>query len=193
MARRPPRDASACSRGRGRARSRPEDPAHHPRRRRRARDRRAAAVTSIEDGTGTRAAPWWMAFSTSGCKQQGRNPGTRVSQGPRTPASSGARPSAHAECPDTCPRARARGGAGLPAHGPWPASRGAGRQPRDHDVGRLDVLPHQRGDRVERIEQEMRMELHLQRLHLRAGQRRLQMRRLQLALPSTCGSARARR
>ena len=44
-------------------------------------------------------------------------------------------------------------------------------EPRDHDVGGFDVLAHQRGDGVERVEQKVRMDLHLQRLHLRAGER----------------------
>ena len=44
----------------------------------------------------------------------------------------------------------------------------------DHDVGRLDVAPHQARDRVQRVEQEVRLELPLQRLELRLGEARLQ-------------------
>ena len=55
-------------------------------------------------------------------------------------------------------------------------------QARNHAIGGLDVFVHQGGDRVERIEQEMRVELHLQRLKLCLGQPLLQFRGAQLAL-----------
>ena len=44
----------------------------------------------------------------------------------------------------------------------------------DHDVGGVDVASHQAGDRVQGVEQEMRLQLTLQRLQLRLGQPRLQ-------------------
>ena len=49
-------------------------------------------------------------------------------------------------------------------------------EPRQHRVGGVDVAVHQRRDRVERVEQEVRVQLPLQRLQLRFGQAGLQLR-----------------
>ena len=50
-------------------------------------------------------------------------------------------------------------------------------------VGGLDVAVHQRRDRVQRVEQEVRLELLLQRRHLRFDQLRFELRRAQRAVP----------
>ena len=55
-------------------------------------------------------------------------------------------------------------------------------QPADHPIGGLRIAVHQRRDRVQRVEQKVRMELRLERLQLRLDQPRLELRRLQLAL-----------
>src|SRR4029453_16465550 len=55
-------------------------------------------------------------------------------------------------------------------------------QLRKHQIRRLDVLTHQSGDRVQRVEEEVRVKLHLQRLDLRMRQRGLELRRPQLAI-----------
>ena len=55
-------------------------------------------------------------------------------------------------------------------------------QPRQHGVGGLDVAVHQRRDGVERVEQEVRVQLALQRLQLRFGEPRLELRRRDGAL-----------
>ena len=55
-------------------------------------------------------------------------------------------------------------------------------EPGDHAVGQLHILMDQRRNGVERVEQEMRMQLHLQDLQLCLGQFRLQLRRDQFAL-----------
>jgi hypothetical protein len=52
-----------------------------------------------------------------------------------------------------------------------PAFEGEAQQvaePRDHVVGRVDVAVHQRRDPVQRVEQEVRLQLHAQRFELRA-------------------------
>ena len=46
-------------------------------------------------------------------------------------------------------------------------------EPREHGVGGVDVAVHQRRDRVQRVEQEVRVQLPLQRLQLRFGEARL--------------------
>src|SRR5581483_4690242 len=53
---------------------------------------------------------------------------------------------------------------------------------RQHRVRRLDIAVHQRGDRIERIEEEVRLELHPQRLQLRARQLARQLSAAQLAI-----------
>jgi hypothetical protein len=55
-------------------------------------------------------------------------------------------------------------------------------QARQHAVGRVRVLVDQRRDRVERVEQEMGLQLHRQRQQARLGQPRLRVGDLQLAL-----------
>ena len=49
-------------------------------------------------------------------------------------------------------------------------------QPRDHQSRLQRIGQRQRGDRVERVEQEVRLQLHAQRLQLRLRQLRLQLR-----------------
>src|SRR5262249_2751284 len=51
-----------------------------------------------------------------------------------------------------------------------------------HAVGQLDVLVDELGDGVEGVEQEVRVQLHLEDLQLGLGQLRLQLRGEQLAL-----------
>ena len=55
-------------------------------------------------------------------------------------------------------------------------------QPRQHGVGGVDVAVHQRRDRVQRVEEEMRVQLPLQRLQPRLGEPGLQLRRRERAL-----------
>ena len=55
-------------------------------------------------------------------------------------------------------------------------------EPFEHRVGRVGVTMHQRRDCVERVEQEVRVQLPLQRLQVRFGKPRTQLRRGQLAL-----------
>src|SRR5262249_51527146 len=52
-------------------------------------------------------------------------------------------------------------------------------QPRDHPLGGFHVAAHQRRDGVQRVEEEMWMQLHFQRLQLSLRQLGLQLRRLQ--------------
>ena len=56
-------------------------------------------------------------------------------------------------------------------------------QPHQRPVGGLDVAVHQRRDRVQRVEQEVRVQLLLQRLELRLDQPGLELRRAQRAVP----------
>src|SRR5204862_6260904 len=53
---------------------------------------------------------------------------------------------------------------------------------REHCIGGFDVAVHQRRDRVQRVEKEMRLELHLERLQLRARELRREMCAAQLAI-----------
>src|SRR5207237_2414720 len=55
-------------------------------------------------------------------------------------------------------------------------------QARDHAVGGARVAVDQSGDRVERVEEEVRVQLHLERLQLRAAQLRFKLRGERLAL-----------
>ena len=55
-------------------------------------------------------------------------------------------------------------------------------QPHQRPVGGLDVAVHQRRDRVQRVEQEVRVQLLLQRLELRLDQPGLELRRAQRAI-----------
>ena len=55
-------------------------------------------------------------------------------------------------------------------------------QLRDHVVGGIDVAVHQRRDRVERVEQEVRLQLPLQRLELRFDQMRFELAFAQRAI-----------
>ena len=55
-------------------------------------------------------------------------------------------------------------------------------QLRQHLVGGVDVAVHQRRDRVQRVEEEVRVELPLQRFELRLGEPGLQLRSRELAL-----------
>ena len=55
-------------------------------------------------------------------------------------------------------------------------------QRRDHRVGAAHVLVHQRRDRVQRVEQEVRLQLHAQHLQLRLREPRLELRRAQRAV-----------
>ena len=55
-------------------------------------------------------------------------------------------------------------------------------QPHQHAIGRRDVLVHQRRDRVQRVEEEVRMQLLLQRLQLRFDEPGLELRRAQGAV-----------
>ena len=48
-------------------------------------------------------------------------------------------------------------------------------QPGHHPVGRLDVAVEQRGDRVQRVEEEVRLQLDLERLQLGPGELGLQL------------------
>src|SRR5690606_27367467 len=48
-------------------------------------------------------------------------------------------------------------------------------QARNHPPRRLDILLHQRRDRVQGVEEKMRMELHLERDELRLGQLRVEL------------------
>ena len=59
-------------------------------------------------------------------------------------------------------------------------------EPRQHRVGGVDVAVHQRRDGVQRVEQEMRLQLPLQRLQLRLDQPRLELR--WRAAPASCAS-----
>ena len=54
-------------------------------------------------------------------------------------------------------------------------------EPVDHPVGGVDVGAHQAGDRVQRVEQEVRVQLPLQRLQLRLDQAGLEVRRVERA------------
>src|SRR5262245_5108286 len=56
-------------------------------------------------------------------------------------------------------------------------------EPRHHLIGGVNILMKQSRDRIERIEQEVRLQLHLQRLQLSLGQLRRQDRRLHFAFP----------
>jgi hypothetical protein len=56
-------------------------------------------------------------------------------------------------------------------------------QARDHLLGGVRVLVNQLGDRVQRVEEEVRLELRAQELEPGVGQDRLQPRRLELARP----------
>jgi hypothetical protein len=55
-------------------------------------------------------------------------------------------------------------------------------EPGDHLVGRLGILVHQLGNGVERVEEKVRVELHLQELETRRRQPCLEKRRSHLAL-----------
>ena len=50
-------------------------------------------------------------------------------------------------------------------------------EPHQRAIGGVDVLVHQRGDRVQRVEEEMRMQLLLERLQLRLDEPRFELRR----------------
>ena len=56
-------------------------------------------------------------------------------------------------------------------------------------VGGLDVAVHQRRDRVERVEEEVRLQLPLQRLQLRLGEPRLELRGAERRGPAPRGSS----
>ena len=63
-------------------------------------------------------------------------------------------------------------------------------QLRDHVVGGIDVAVHQRRNRVERVEEEMRLQLPLQRLQLRFDEMRFELALAQLRDPAPrCDSA----
>ena len=51
-------------------------------------------------------------------------------------------------------------------------------EPVHHPVGGVDVGPHQAGDGVQGVEEEVRMQLSLQRLQLRLDQPHLELRRI---------------
>ena len=61
-------------------------------------------------------------------------------------------------------------------------------QAHQRAIGGLDVAVHQRRDGVERVEEEVRVELLLERLQLRFDQPRLELRRCAARGPSTRGS-----
>ena len=61
-------------------------------------------------------------------------------------------------------------------------------QPHQRPIGRLDVAMHQRRDRVQRVEEEVRVQLLLQRLELRLDEPGLELRRAQRAILATRGN-----
>ena len=63
-------------------------------------------------------------------------------------------------------------------------------QPRDQAVGVVGVIVRQLGDGVKSIEQEMRLQLHLEHLQLGAGQLGFELGGLHLALPVEQGISR---
>ena len=50
-------------------------------------------------------------------------------------------------------------------------------QTGDHVLGAFGIFQDERGDAVQGVEEEVRVELHLQRLHLGLGELRLELRR----------------
>ncbi len=65
-------------------------------------------------------------------------------------------------------------------------------QRRDHRIGAADVLVHERRDRVQRVEEEVRLQLHAQHVELRLRETRLELRRAERAVASRRGSRRRR-
>ena len=65
-------------------------------------------------------------------------------------------------------------------------------EPREHRVGGFDVAVHQRRDRVERVEEEVRVQLPLQRLQLASASRVCELRGRSARAPAPRGGSRAR-
>ena len=60
---------------------------------------------------------------------------------------------------------------------------------REHRIGRFSIAVHQRRDRMQRVEEEVRVQLALERLQARLREPRLELRGCELALPALpCGN-----
>ena len=121
----------------------------------------------IRPGRACGSMPWRMAFSTSGCRMR---LGTLASRVSGAASISTSRRSAES---DVFNFEVALQELQLLAQGDFlrfGAVEGGAQQfaqAADHAVGRINILVHERGDRVEAVKQEMGIQLHLERLELR--------------------------